>query len=64
MPRMLTAQTVFRKCSTSTYAYRIGLGNGEISFATAIGMSQSIVSIVLLFTVNKLAKKLTGNSVI
>lgn len=48
----------------STYAYRIGLGNGEISFATAIGMSQSIVSIVLLFTVNKLAKKLTGNSVI
>ena len=48
----------------STYANRIGLGNGEISFATAIGMSQSIVSIVLLFTVNKLAKKLTGNSVI
>lgn len=46
-----------------TYAYRVGIGRGEISFATAIGMTQSIISIVLLFTVNKLAKKISGNAV-
>lgn len=47
-----------------TYVYRIGIGNGEISLATAAGISQSLISIVLLFTVNKLAKKVTGSSVI
>lgn len=48
----------------STYVYRIGIGSGEISLATAAGITQSLISIVLLFTVNKLAKKVTGNSVI
>ena len=46
-----------------TYAYRVGIGRGEISFATAIGMTQSIISIVLLFTVNRLAKKISGSAV-
>ncbi|HHY81143.1 MAG TPA: sugar ABC transporter permease [Clostridiales bacterium] len=48
----------------ATFAYRIGIGNGEISYGTAIGMTQSIISIVLLFSINKLAKKVTGSSVI
>lgn len=47
-----------------TYVYRIGIGSGEISLATAAGISQSLISVVLLFTVNKLAKKVTGSSVI
>ena len=47
----------------ATYVYRRGLGNGEISYATAVGMVQSIISLILLFTSNKLAKKATGNSI-
>ncbi len=48
----------------STYVYRVGLGNGEISFATAMGLSQSVISIILLFTVNRIARKVLGNSII
>lgn len=47
----------------ATYVYRRGLGNGEISYATAVGMVQSLISVVLLFTANKLSKKATGNSI-
>ena len=47
----------------ATYVYRRGLGNGEISYATAVGMVQSVISLILLFTANKLAKKATGNSI-
>ncbi len=47
-----------------TYVYRIGIGSGEISLATAAGITQSLISVTLLFTVNKLAKKVTGSSVI
>ena len=47
-----------------TYVYRIGIGSGEISLATAAGICQSLISVVLLFSVNKLAKKVTGSSVI
>lgn len=48
----------------ATYAYRIGIGNGEIAFGTAIGMTQSLISVILLFSVNKLGKKINGNSII
>lgn len=47
----------------ATFAYKIGVGNAEIAYGTAIGMTQSIISIILLFSVNRLAKKITGNSV-
>lgn len=48
----------------ATYVYRLGLGQGEYSFATAVGIFQSLVSIILLFTVNQLAKRISGSSVI
>jgi len=47
----------------STYAYRIGIGRAQISQGTAIGIMQSLMSTVLLFTVNRLAKRITGNLV-
>lgn len=48
----------------ATYAYRQGIGNGQIAFGTAIGMTQSIISIILLLIVNRAGKKVTGNSII
>jgi putative aldouronate transport system permease protein len=46
------------------YIYRIGLMTHDYSFATAIGIAKSFVSIGLLFIVNKLAKKVRGESII
>lgn len=43
----------------NTYVYKRGMGGAEYSFATAVSMFQSVISIVLLFIVNKIAKKTT-----
>lgn len=48
----------------STYIYRIGLGGAQYSFATAVGMFQSVVSVFLMLFVNSMAKKATGNAII
>lgn len=45
----------------STYIYRIGLINSDFSFSTAVGFFNSIINLVLLLTVNKLARR-TGES--
>jgi ABC-type polysaccharide transport system permease subunit len=48
----------------ATYAYRIGLGHGEIAFGTAIGMTQSLISVLLLVGGGVLSKKISGNSIL
>jgi len=44
----------------STYVYKIGLKAGQYSFATAVSMFQSIVSIIVVFAVNKVSKRISG----
>lgn len=46
-----------------TYVYKVGLVSqaANFSYATAIGLFKSVISLILLFSVNKLAKK-TGQS--
>jgi putative aldouronate transport system permease protein len=46
------------------YALNMGINAGRYSFGTAIGILNSLVSITLLFTANKLFKKFSGQSVI
>lgn len=46
------------------YIYRIGLGLNEYSLGTALGIFKSVVSITLLFSVNWVAKKIRGESII
>ncbi len=41
----------------STYIYRIGLINSDFSFSTAVGLFNSIINLVLLLSVNWLAKR-------
>lgn len=41
----------------STHVYTLGLQAGRFDFATAIGLFQSVVGIVLILTTNALAKK-------
>ncbi len=41
----------------STYVYKIGLLNANFSFATAVGLFNSVISMILLVLVNALAKR-------
>lgn len=41
----------------NTYVYKRGMGAAEFSYATAVGVFQSVISVALLIAVNKLAKK-------
>ena len=46
------------------YSYRLGLQLGDYSFATAVGIFKSVVSIALLFAANTFAKKVRGTPII
>lgn len=50
----------------STYVYAMGIGSGqfELSYSTAVGIMQSIISIVLVLATNQTAKKLTGRGIV
>lgn len=44
------------------YVYRYGLQQGNISYATAVGMWKSLVSVILVLFANHLSKKVRGSS--
>jgi putative aldouronate transport system permease protein len=46
----------------STYVYKVGLINNDISYSTAIGLFNTLINLIMLVIVNKAAKKLSGNS--
>ena len=46
----------------STFVYKVGLQNADYSFSTAVGLFNSIISFILLVTVNTLSKKFTETS--
>lgn len=47
----------------STYVYRVGLLNSDFSYGTAIGLFNSLVSIVLVVGANYLSRKFTETSI-
>lgn len=46
------------------YVYLTGLGSSSISLATAVGVMKSIVSVTLLFIVNRISKMTRGESIV
>lgn len=42
------------------YAFKVGLKNGQVAYATAISVVESMVSLVLIFCSNFISKKLVG----
>ena len=44
-----------------TYVMRTGLSNGRYSYATAVGMFQSVISVTLVFISNFISKRVSGN---
>lgn len=45
------------------YVYRYGLQQGNISYATAVGMWKSVISVLLVLLANTLSKKIRGSSI-
>ncbi|SHN62761.1 putative aldouronate transport system permease protein [Paenibacillus sp. ov031] len=46
----------------STYLYRVGLQSSNFSYATAIGLFESIIGLILVFSVNAISRRLTQRS--
>ena len=46
------------------YVYRMGLQLADYSYATAVGIVKSLISITMLFGANALAKKIRGTSIV
>lgn len=46
------------------YVYRIGMLQNDIPASVAVSMVKSLVSVLMVFGVNSLAKKTTGNSIV
>lgn len=44
-----------------TYTLKMGLSAGRFSYATAVGLMQSIISVILVTTSNTLSRKFTGD---
>lgn len=45
------------------YVYNNGLRLGNMSYATAIGMWKSLISLILVFSANKLSRRVRGSSI-
>ncbi len=48
----------------STYVYDLGIVNGQYSYSSAIGLFNNIVNIILLLSVNWIAKKVSSISIL
>lgn len=46
----------------STYVYRTGLVQTQYSYATAVGLMNSVVNVILLFSANAFARRVSENS--
>jgi len=60
---MLSNQAVYRVSDViSTYVYRVGIEGARYSYTAAIGLFQSVISMILVFTTNKIVQKMGETS--
>jgi putative aldouronate transport system permease protein len=61
---MFTNPTNWEKMEVlDMYIYKFGLKQLDYSYATAVGIIKTVVSIILVYSTNALARRLTGRSV-
>lgn len=46
----------------TTYLYRVGIQTGQYSYATAIGLFESVIGLVLVLSANTVSRRLVGSS--
>lgn len=64
--KMLLLQTDLNIRSSeiiSTYVYKTGIAGGQFGFATAVGLFQAVVNLLLVLLTNKLSKKFADTSI-
>ncbi|MDO5422294.1 MAG: ABC transporter permease subunit [Eubacteriales bacterium] len=44
----------------ATYVFKVGLAQGRYAYATAVGLIQSVISLILIFSSNFFSKKIAG----
>lgn len=59
---MQNAQNLAASEIISTYIYKVGMIDAQYSYSAAINLFNNLVNILLLVLVNRLAKKMTNNS--
>jgi putative aldouronate transport system permease protein len=47
----------------STYIYRVGIGGGQFSYITALGLFQNVANMILLIVANRMSKSISGNGI-
>ncbi|GAF11380.1 ABC transporter, permease protein [Bacillus sp. JCM 19046] len=63
--KALLMQTPLNKESSNiiaTYVYEVGIQQAQYSFGTAVGLFNSIINLILLVTVNQIARRVSDNS--
>jgi putative aldouronate transport system permease protein len=50
-----------RSSIIQTYVFQVGLANGRYAYATAVGLIQSVISLIFVFASNFIAKKISGD---
>lgn len=58
---LMNSQNRERAEVINSYVYRMGLTQGDFSYATAVGLGVSVVSVILLVLANKVTSKLNDN---
>lgn len=61
---LMNTQNQTRAEVINSYVYRMGLTQGDFSYATAAGLGVSIVSVILLVIANKLTSRMNEQSVL
>lgn len=60
---LLYSEAIYEKADViSSYVYRRGLINADYSFATAVGLFNSVVNIIFLIAANTISRKVTESS--
>lgn len=47
----------------ATYAYRVGIGNGQFSYITALGLFNNLIGIILVLGADRISKKVTDQGI-
>ncbi len=58
---LMNSQNSSKSEVINSYVYRMGMTQGDFSYATAVGLGVSLVSVILLIFSNQLTKKLNDN---
>ena len=66
MDQYYVFQNAFNKARIEVldlYTYNLGIGSNNISYSTAVGITKSIVGLLILFTINFFSGKIRGEKV-